>query len=197
MGRQKEDAARPPPHLGFLGTAELHDRADQLLDLYNADPKTFAKMKRDELEKKVKSVLPRSVDIALFGRMTTSATFEDVQAAAQVAHAISTTRVEHQFDYFTAVDDLKTDAEEDRGAGMIGGGEFNSATYYKYFPIDVPSLPVHPGGDAGTPIVVSHPNSASAKAFLAAAEKLAAQISIQVLTEGLEAESDGMAHSFV
>ena len=66
--------------------------------------------------------------------MTTSATFEDVQASAQVAHAISTTRVEHQFDYFTAVDDLKSDADDDQGAGMIGDVEFNSATYYKYSP---------------------------------------------------------------
>ena len=107
-------------------------------------------MKKDELEKQVKTALPRSVDIALFGRMTTSATFEDVQAAAQVAHAISTTRVEHQFDYFTAVDDLKGDADDDHGAGMIGDVEFNSATYYKYFAIDVCGLTENLGGDAET-----------------------------------------------
>ena len=107
-------------------------------------------MKKDELEKQIKTMLPRSVDIALFGRMTTSATFEDVQASAQVAHAISTTRVEHQFDYFTAVDDLKSDADDDHGAGMIGDVEFNSATYYKYFAIDVDALTENLGGDAET-----------------------------------------------
>jgi CRISPR system Cascade subunit CasC len=146
----KESEDGTTRQLIFLGKDELAGLADQLLALYEAGPKAFAKMKQEELEKHVKSVLPRSVDIALFGRMTTSATFEDVQAAAQVAHAISTTRVEHQFDYFTAVDDLKGDADDDRGAGMIGDVEFNSATYYKYFAIDVAALTENLGGDAQT-----------------------------------------------
>jgi CRISPR system Cascade subunit CasC len=151
FGSDKESEDGTTRQLIFLGSDELSGLADQLLDLYQkTDPKAFAKMKRDELEKQVKSVLPRSVDIALFGRMTTSATFENVQASAQVAHAISTTRVEHQFDYFTAVDDLKTDAEDDQGAGMIGDVEFNSATYYKYFAIDVTALAHNLGGDADT-----------------------------------------------
>ena len=147
FGSDKESEDGTTRQLIFLGEDELVGLAKQLLALYETDPKAFAKMKRDDLEKHIRSVLPRSVDIALFGRMTTSATFEDVQASAQVAHAISTTRVEHQFDYFTAVDDLKTDAEEDRGAGMIGDVEFNSATYYKYFAIDVTSLTENIGGD--------------------------------------------------
>jgi len=150
FGSDKESEDGTTRQLIFLGKDELAGLADQLLDLYQADPKAFAKMNRDELEKQVKSVLPRSVDIALFGRMTTSATFEDVQAAAQVAHAISTTRVEHQFDYFTAVDDLKTDADDDHGAGMIGDVEFNSATYYKYFAIDFSALTENLAGDAET-----------------------------------------------
>jgi len=151
FGSDKESDDGTTRQLIFLGKDELAGLADQLLDLYQqTDAKAFAKMKRDELEKKIKSVLPRSVDIALFGRMTTSATFEDVQASAQVAHAISTTRVEHQFDYFTAVDDLKTDADDDQGAGMIGDVEFNSATYYKYFAIDVSALTENLGGDAET-----------------------------------------------
>jgi CRISPR system Cascade subunit CasC len=150
FGSDKESEDGTTRQLIFLGKDELAGLADQLLDLYQSDPKAFSKMKRDELEKQVKSVLPRSVDIALFGRMTTSATFEDVQASAQVAHAISTTRVEHQFDYFTAVDDLKTDADDDQGAGMIGDVEFNSATYYKYFAIDFSALTENLGGDAET-----------------------------------------------
>jgi len=151
FGSDKESEDGTTRQLVFLGNDELTGLADQLLDLYQeTDSKTFAKMKRDELEKQVKSVLPRSVDIALFGRMTTSATFEDVQAAAQVAHAISTTRAEHQFDYFTAVDDLKTDVDDEQGAGMIGDVEFNSATYYKYFAIDATALTRNLGGDSET-----------------------------------------------
>lgn len=150
FGSDKESADSTTRQLIFLGSDEVEALAEQLLGLFEADKKAFAKMKKDELEKQIKTMLPRSVDIALFGRMTTSATFEDVQASAQVAHAISTTRVEHQFDYFTAVDDLKGDADDDHGAGMIGDVEFNSATYYKYFAIDVDALTKNLGGDAET-----------------------------------------------
>jgi len=92
-------------------------------------------MKLADLEKELGQTLPRSVDVALFGRMTTSAVFPDVPAALQVAHAISTGKVEKQYDYYTGVDDLVQEAEE-VGAGMIGDVEFNSATYYKYFCLD-------------------------------------------------------------
>ncbi len=80
-----------------------------------------------------------------------------------------------------------------------GGGEEAAnqmgIPYLGAIPLD-PEISL--GGDAGTPIVVSHPKSESAKAFLAAAEKLAAQISIHVLSPGgLEAEVGGEAHSFL
>jgi len=64
--------------------------------------------------------------------MTTSSPFKDVEAAVQVAHAISTHAVEMEFDFYTAVDDISGEA----GAGFIGNTTFNSATYYKYFSID-------------------------------------------------------------
>ena len=47
-----------PAHLPGLGRVVA--LADQLLDLYEADPKAFAKMKRDELEKQIKSVCCRA-----------------------------------------------------------------------------------------------------------------------------------------
>lgn len=60
------------------------------------------------------------------------------------------------------------------------------------------SIPLDPqislSGDAGTPIVVSHPESASAKALCAAAANLAAQISIQSLTRD---KTGGDAHSMI
>lgn len=84
---------------------------------------------------------PLSVDVALFGRMITSDAFRDADAAMQVAHAISTHRVEQEYDYFTAVDDLQDrSAGDDAGADMIGDVEFNSACYYKYFSLDVDEL---------------------------------------------------------
>ena len=61
---------------------------------------------------------PRSADIALFGRMVTSDNFKHVDAACQVAHAISTNKVLMDMDFYTAVDDLQPEAET--GAGMMG-----------------------------------------------------------------------------
>jgi CRISPR system Cascade subunit CasC len=104
--------------------------------------KAFADMKAAELQEQARQegYRPLTVDVALFGRMITSEAFRDVEACTQVAHAISTHEVKHEFDYFTAVDDLvRTDEEreEDVGSDMLGDVEFNSACYYKYLSIDV------------------------------------------------------------
>src|SRR5205823_1368262 len=55
--------------------------------------------------------------------------------------------VSPEFDYFTAVDDLKQ-PEEDAGAGMIGSVEFNSACYYRYSNVDTVQLVKNLGGDS-------------------------------------------------
>jgi len=99
---------------------------------------------------------PITVDMALFGRMITSPAFTDVEASMQVAHAISTNRIDHEFDYFTAADDLQGVDEDDdeAGADMIGDVEFNSACYYKYFTLDtdafIANLARHAPGEAET-----------------------------------------------
>ena len=57
FGSDKESDDGTTRQLIFLGKDELAGLADQLLDLYQqTDAKAFAKMKRDELEKKIKSV---------------------------------------------------------------------------------------------------------------------------------------------
>lgn len=79
-----------------------------------------------------------SPDIALFGRFVADNNqFTDV-AACQVAHAISTHKVNMDMDFFTAVDDLQP--EEESGAGMMGTVEFNSACFYRYSVIDIGQL---------------------------------------------------------
>ena len=106
--------------------------------------KVFEKITAKDLQAsaELRGYRPVSVDIALFGRMVTSGAIRDCEASAQVAHAISTHKVDSEFDYFTAVDDLKdnTNSDEDAGADMIGDVEFNSACYYKYFSIDFDGL---------------------------------------------------------
>jgi len=81
---------------------------------------------------------PRSADIALFGRMTTSDHFMDVDAACQVAHAISTNKVMMDMDFYTAVDDLQPKGET--GAGMMGITGFNSSCFYRYSLVDTKQL---------------------------------------------------------
>lgn len=100
-----------------------------------------------EIVKKAKALLDggKAVDVALFGRMLADLPSVNQDAACQVAHAISTHRVEREFDYFTAVDD-KGDADE-TGAGMIGQVEFNSATLYRYAVLDLRKLLANLQGD--------------------------------------------------
>jgi CRISPR system Cascade subunit CasC len=103
----------------------------------NINPKTLQE-DYQELKAKEKDKVEITPDIALFGRMITSDAFDDVEASMQVAHAISTNKIEREFDYFTAVDDLKSSINyaDEKGASMIGDVEFNSSCFYKYFSLD-------------------------------------------------------------
>lgn len=76
----------------------------------------------------------KAVDVAMFGRMLADMPEKSQHAACQVAHAISTHAVEREFDFYTAVDDLKP--EDTSGADMMGTVEFNSACFYRYAVVD-------------------------------------------------------------
>jgi CRISPR system Cascade subunit CasC len=76
--------------------------------------------------------------VALFGRMIADSPDTNVDAACQVAHALSTHAVAPEFDYFTAVDDNSDPAS--KGAGMVGVIEFNSATLYRYASVSMEDL---------------------------------------------------------
>ncbi len=89
-----------------------------------------------------------SIDVALFGRMVANDAQMNVDAACQVAHAISTHAVANEFDYYTAVDDEAPNDET--GAGMIGTIEFNSSTLYRYATVNVDCLRENLGDDAAT-----------------------------------------------
>jgi CRISPR system Cascade subunit CasC len=75
-----------------------------------------------------------TIDIALFGRMVAENVELNVDASCQVAHAISTHRVENEYDYFTAVDDCANSTK------MIGTIEYNSSTLYRYATIAIRDL---------------------------------------------------------
>ncbi|MFF3390659.1 type I-E CRISPR-associated protein Cas7/Cse4/CasC [Streptomyces sp. NPDC002669] len=100
--------------------------------------KEFLGVKANKSRAKEAVKTEHSVDIALFGRMVADSADLNVDAAVQVAHALSVHPVEVESDYYTAVDDRNPDDES--GAGMIGTVEFNSATLYRYAAVDVNRL---------------------------------------------------------
>lgn len=105
------------------------------------DVKEFKKLKPDAISAPMKKAQARAItlDIALFGRMVTSDIILDVEAAMQVAHAVSTHPVNLESDYFTAVDDLIHMMDES-GAGMIGDIDYDSCCYYMYASLDMDKL---------------------------------------------------------
>ena len=150
-------------YLLFLGEAEVAGFAalieqhwDELAAAPPADEKKSKKESKAsakasvpaEVVKKAKALLDggKAVDVALFGRMLADLPEVNQDAACQVAHALSTHRVEREFDYFTAVDDQG--GPDETGAGMIGQVEFNSATFYRYAVVDARKLLSNLQGDA-------------------------------------------------
>ncbi len=69
----------------------------------------------------------------------------NVDAACQVAHALSTNRVNVDMDFFTAVDDLQP--RNDTGAGMMGTIEFDSACFYRFSVVNCEQLVKNLDGD--------------------------------------------------
>ena len=69
--------------------------------------------------------------------MVTSDAFRNVDASMQVAHAISTNKLNMESDYFTAMDDLlQGETMDDSGAGHVNGTDYNSSCYYIYASLD-------------------------------------------------------------
>lgn len=102
--------------------------------------------KDKELKKLVLRHADGAVDIAMFGRMLADDPDFNRDAAVQVAHAFTTHRAVAEDDWFSAVDDLKTRAE-DAGAGHIGEHGFGSGVYYLYACVNVDLLVENLAGD--------------------------------------------------
>lgn len=116
----------------YLAQSELDNIVRELLNNWDSLPGDAGKLARALVkEHKGKTSAP---DVALFGRMLAEQPELGLDAACQVAHAISTHRVAMEMDFYTAVDDLK--ADDTAGAGMMGFTGFNSACFYRYARID-------------------------------------------------------------
>lgn len=91
---------------------------------------------------------PRAaVDIAMFGRMLADTPAFNIEAAVQVAHAITVHKAAVEDDYFSAVDDLNQGLE-DKGAGHIGERGYGAGLFYLYLCINRELLQQNLGGDA-------------------------------------------------
>ena len=115
---------------------------DALIFISSAQAKALAELvvggctKDEEYEEAL--IENPSADMVLFGRMVAQKASLKYDAAAQVAHSISTHAVQNEYDYFTAVDDCQ--AEDNAGAGHLGTVEYNSSTLYRYATVNVMEL---------------------------------------------------------
>ena len=139
-------------YLLFLGQREVSGIADVIHERWDAlsvaeaqpsEGKKAGKAKKQaaagidpEIRKALEKIFNggKALDVALFGRMLADMPEKNQHAACQVAHALSTHAVEREFDFYTAVDDLKP--EDTAGADMMGTVEFNSACFYRYAVVD-------------------------------------------------------------
>ncbi len=92
------------------------------------------------------TALPGGLTAALFGRMVTSDPAANIDAPIHVAHAFTVHAAESESDYFTAMDDLKSEAD-DSGADTIQETELTSGLFYGYVVVDLPGLIRNCGGD--------------------------------------------------
>jgi CRISPR system Cascade subunit CasC len=160
-GGMKLDERNLTQYLLFLGESEIARfvaLVDQHFEALSREPATAGadggkkrtakqdkadamKAAPEEVKKAVLALLDggKAADLALFGRMLADLPDKNVDAACQVAHAISTNKIHSmEMDYYTAVDDLKP--KDTAGADMIGTVEFNSACFYRYANLDVTEL---------------------------------------------------------
>lgn len=134
----------------FLGRTELDAIANILIKNWTViepgsqgDKQEFPK----EISKAIQKALietGKPGDVALFGRMMASLPTVNVDAAVQMAHAISVNTLQQEFDFFTAVDDLGSG--EDTGADHMGETGYNSSTYYRFATLDTKQLARNLGG---------------------------------------------------
>lgn len=148
FGKIKPPGDNNPTHIEQLAFVSPEEREAALA---LADKLVAGEALPEKTEDLVADVLRKAdtaTDIAMFGRMLADNPEYNREAAVQVAHAITTHRVEVEDDFYTAVDDLKK-SSEDAGAGFIGELGFGSGVFYIYACIDRDQLENNLGGDKG------------------------------------------------
>lgn len=148
-------------YLIFISNAEIASLAHASI-AWEDSGTDWANAKTKDLKKDVVDCFhgKQGVEIALFGRMLADAADLNVDACAQVAHAISVDRVTQEYDYFTALDQCASD--DNAGAAMIDSTGFNSSTLFRYATVNVTEL----AQQLGDATVAADAVAAFAKAFI-------------------------------
>lgn len=187
LKKKKEDGERYTEVALYLSPREVECTVTKLAEQWDAmltTHATLAKQKEEkkkkgkpretpwlnianELAKQTKGRTTSAPDIALFGRMLAARPDTNVDAACQVAHAISTHAVKMDTDFFTAVDELLR--PEETGAAMMDIAGFNSACFYRYARLDWKQLKTNLKADESDPELLNLARR-TVKAFLRASE---------------------------
>lgn len=126
----------------FYSQEEIMTLSDLVAKMHASDKAPSV----DQLKTIKKENSGGAADLALFGRMLASSPKFNVEAACQVAHAITVHRAAVEDDFFTAVDDLNT-REEDAGSAHMGEQGFGAGLFYIYVCINDDQLRAQLGDD--------------------------------------------------
>ncbi len=127
------------PEVDFL----LQEAVAVANDCKSSDAETVKKALAARLTKERRANLRAlrlgsGLDAALFGRMVTSDILARGDGAIHVAHPMTVHAEAAESDYFSVVDELKSDG--DLGAGHINTAELTTGLYYGYVVVDLPLL---------------------------------------------------------
>lgn len=141
--RERQALLLGRPELDFL-RAKAEEIASEASDAKDAKARTEAWFKDRDQKGNLKQLrdqnaLSPGLEAAIFGRMVTSDTRANTDAAIHVSHAFTVHEEQPELDYFTVVDDLPI-VETDAGAAGIFDTELTSGLYYGYVVVDVPAL---------------------------------------------------------
>lgn len=143
LKKKNDESQLQSEFLLFLGHREVEQLAGVIAQYF--DEFTKGKPGKDAKAAIEACIGAPAVDVALFGRMLANRKDFNVDAACQVAHAISTHRVDRDVDFFTAVDDFVQ--SDEAVSGMLGTVEFNSSCYYRYAVVNLDLLAGNLGDD--------------------------------------------------
>ena len=138
--------------LGLPEVNYLTDKAFAICAEHSGDAKAageaaallFTRARRNEerdnfLAFRESTSLPGGLVGALFGRMVTSDTAANIDAAIHVAHAFTVHAEETESDFFSAVDDLRCPSDGP-GADHLDDAELTAGLFYGYVVVYVPGL---------------------------------------------------------